>query len=208
MWSLHLHLSGQLTWQLRRAVMKGCSREGCARSPGPRPGPGSRGRARSPGAHGGVPRNGFAHLMARFSIAVPARGKRAAPAMLPDARDGVPTLSTAVRPERGHTRNGHTAEAIVIALVLALFSAVVNHDLLHAVMRKLRIIKKTSHSSERYSAFARNEVGYVVLHLKDERRVQGWPHECQISSTRAISGSRSPNGWMPERQRESPPSGS
>ena len=66
-----------------------------------------------------------------------------------------------------------TGLAVLIALVVVL---VVNHDLLHGPLRKLRVTRETSHSSEWYSAFAAHET-YVVLHLTGQRRLYGWPTE-------------------------------
>ncbi len=65
------------------------------------------------------------------------------------------------------------AIAIVVGLVAATFS---NLDLPHRVLRKLKLTKENTYSSEWYSAFA-NKQHYVVLHLNDDRRFFGWPSE-------------------------------
>ena len=64
--------------------------------------------------------------------------------------------------------------AVGVALIATYFS---NHDSLHKILRWIRLTKETSFPSEWYSAFARNPDSYVVLHLKGERRLYGWPEE-------------------------------
>ena len=51
-----------------------------------------------------------------------------------------------------------------------------NSDRIHRVLRRWGITHQTSYASEWYGAFCRNE-GYVVLHLKGERRLLGWAEE-------------------------------
>ena len=64
-----------------------------------------------------------------------------------------------------------TGLAVGVALLVVV---VVNHDLLHGPLRRLRVTRETSHSSEWYSAFAAHRT-YVVLHLTRKRRLYGWP---------------------------------
>ena len=67
---------------------------------------------------------------------------------------------------------------VLIAMAIGLIAAgVSNHDLAHRVLRYIGFTKETSYPSEWYSAFARNPDCYVVLHLKGERRLYGWPVE-------------------------------
>jgi uncharacterized protein DUF6338 len=67
--------------------------------------------------------------------------------------------------------------SLVVAAVLGvLFAVFANHDLLHGLFRWLRITKRTSYPSEWFSAFNR-EKRRVTLHLKDGRRIHGWPTE-------------------------------
>lgn len=66
-----------------------------------------------------------------------------------------------------------TGLAVGVALLVVV---VVNHDLLHGPLRRLRVTRETSHSSEWYSAFAEHRT-YVVLHLTGKRRLYGWPTE-------------------------------
>ena len=68
--------------------------------------------------------------------------------------------------------------SVIIAVALAMVAAFVsNHDTLHSILRRLQITKETSYPSEWYSAFYRNSDCYVVLHLKGQRRLYGWPEE-------------------------------
>lgn len=72
----------------------------------------------------------------------------------------------------------HTALSVLVAVLLALVVTYVsNNDVLHRILRRLCITKETSHPSEWYSAFARKDPRYVVLHLDDTRRLYGWPEE-------------------------------
>ena len=64
--------------------------------------------------------------------------------------------------------------AVLLALPFAYFS---NNDIVHGVLRYFRITKETAYPSEWYSAFSRHPDCYVVLHLKGQRRLYGWPEE-------------------------------
>jgi len=57
-----------------------------------------------------------------------------------------------------------------------LFSYYANNDKFHKLIRKIGISKETSFPSEWFGTFSKN-VTYIVLHLKDERRLYGWPIE-------------------------------
>jgi hypothetical protein len=66
---------------------------------------------------------------------------------------------------------------IVLATILGLlFSFLINNDYLFAFLRFFKITTQTSHPSEWYSIFSKSD-RYVVLHLKGERRLHGWPFE-------------------------------
>ena len=68
--------------------------------------------------------------------------------------------------------------SVLVAIVLGLVVAVVsNTDVLHRLLRYLKVTKETSYPSEWYSAFSRHDDCYVVLHLNGERRLYGWPEE-------------------------------
>ena len=66
------------------------------------------------------------------------------------------------------------AVAVVLALIVA---CVLNNDLMHKFFRGLGITRETSYPTEWYSSFSRHKNCYVVLHLKGQRRLYGWPHE-------------------------------
>ena len=63
--------------------------------------------------------------------------------------------------------------AIFLGFVLSYFS---NNDKFHKCLRFCGLTKETSYPSEWFGAFLEN-VTYVVLHLKGERRLYGWPKE-------------------------------
>ena len=76
------------------------------------------------------------------------------------------------------TENGEIVPALVVAVFLALIAVFFsNNDFPHGLLRRIRFTKETSYPSEWYPAFARNSKCYVVLHLKGERRLYGWPDE-------------------------------
>ncbi|MEH6372313.1 DUF6338 family protein [Pectobacterium carotovorum] len=70
--------------------------------------------------------------------------------------------------------------AVTIGFV---FSALANNDQFHSFLRKLKITKETSYHCEWYGTFKENE-SYVILHLKDERRIFGWPTEWPSDPTK------------------------
>ena len=71
-----------------------------------------------------------------------------------------------------------TAVSVLSAILIALITAwSVNHDVAHKLLRRIGVTKETSYPSEWYSAFYRYNECYVVLHLKDGRRLYGWPQE-------------------------------
>ena len=68
--------------------------------------------------------------------------------------------------------------AVLISVMLALMTVYwSNNDTMHGILRRLGITKETSYPSEWYSTFWRLNDCYVVLHLKGERRLYGWPEE-------------------------------
>ena len=66
------------------------------------------------------------------------------------------------------------ASAVGVAL-LVVYCA--NHDTAHGLLRRVGVTRETSYPSEWYSAFAEYPGHYVVLYLKDESRLYGWPEE-------------------------------
>ncbi|WP_335713807.1 DUF6338 family protein [Pseudomonas aeruginosa] len=69
------------------------------------------------------------------------------------------------------------AWSAVISVLLGLIACrFANDDKLHAYLRKKKVTQQTSYPTEWYSAFTKYK-RFVVLHLKDERRLFGWPSE-------------------------------
>ena len=67
--------------------------------------------------------------------------------------------------------------SIVVSIILGLLiSYYANNDKFHKLLRYFKITKETSYASEWFSAFS-DRITYVVLHLKDGRRIYGWPVE-------------------------------
>ncbi|MGM3225703.1 DUF6338 family protein [Dickeya zeae] len=63
------------------------------------------------------------------------------------------------------------------------FSTLANNDKFHGLLRKWKITKETSYHCEWYGTFKENE-NFVILHLKDERRIFGWPTEWPSDPTK------------------------
>ncbi|MCE5273457.1 DUF6338 family protein [bacterium] len=61
--------------------------------------------------------------------------------------------------------------ALFIGVIFAYLS---NSDKLHKIARDCGITRETSYPSEWFGTFLNNRT-FVVLHLKDERRLRGWP---------------------------------
>ena len=92
-------------------------------------------------------------------------------ALLPDS---IPTAELDIGADAPWDPVWPIAVAAAVALLVVL---VVNYDLMHGLLRRLRITRETSYSSEAYSAFADYARHYVVLHLEGGRRLFGWPTE-------------------------------
>lgn len=83
------------------------------------------------------------------------------------------------------------ASATVLGFVAAYFA---NSDRFHALIRWMRISGETSYASEWYRAFAA-ELTWVVPHLKDGRRLYGYPHEWPSSPDRGHIAIEKPT-WL------------
>ena len=71
-----------------------------------------------------------------------------------------------------------TIVLVFVAVVLGLISACSwNRDWLHRRFRDWGLTRESSYRSAQYSAFAYHTDCFVVLHLKGERRLYGWPQE-------------------------------
>jgi hypothetical protein len=67
--------------------------------------------------------------------------------------------------------------SIIIALIIGVvWSYLFNNDIIHTFLRTLKITNKTSYPSEWYGTFSETNL-YIILDLKDERRIMGWPAE-------------------------------
>ena len=70
-----------------------------------------------------------------------------------------------------------TLWSIIIALGIGLlWSWLYNNDIIHNFLRKRKITNQTSYPSEWYGTFTETK-RYIILNLKDERRIMGWPVE-------------------------------
>jgi hypothetical protein len=70
-----------------------------------------------------------------------------------------------------------TVCSIIIALIIGLlWSYLYNNDILHKFLRKRKITSRTSYPSEWYGTFSETK-SYIILNLKDDRRIMGWPME-------------------------------
>ena len=68
--------------------------------------------------------------------------------------------------------------SVLVAIMLGLIASYAsNRDTVHRILRRLGVTKETSYPSEWYSAFSRHRGCYIVLHLKGQRRLYGWPEE-------------------------------
>ena len=78
---------------------------------------------------------------------------------------------------------GKSAElfsSLLIALLLGgLVAYFTNKDSFHKLLRRWGFTSRTSHPSEWFCAFT-DHVTYVILHLRDGRRLYGWPKEWPI----------------------------
>ena len=64
--------------------------------------------------------------------------------------------------------------AVIFALIVVYFS---NNDIAHRLFRRIGFTRENSYPSEWHASFARNPNCYVILNMKDERRLFGWPQE-------------------------------
>lgn len=64
--------------------------------------------------------------------------------------------------------------AVPLGLIFAWFA---NHDTGHHWARHFKLSTRTSYPSEWYGAFTRNGERWIILHMKEGRRLYGWPEE-------------------------------
>ncbi|MEE2601643.1 MAG: DUF6338 family protein [Pseudomonadota bacterium] len=73
--------------------------------------------------------------------------------------------------------SSETVVSLLFALLLGgLFAYLVNADVLHRYLRRFKLTSRTSHPSEWFYIFS-EKVTFVILHMKDGRRLYGWPKE-------------------------------
>lgn len=70
--------------------------------------------------------------------------------------------------------------AVAIGLI---FTILANNDKFHALLRFLNITSETSFHCEWFSTFKSNQ-NFVILHLKDDNQVYGWPTEWPSDPTK------------------------
>ncbi len=67
---------------------------------------------------------------------------------------------------------------VVIAVIIGFLAALLaNKDVPHRWLRKWRITKETAYPNDWYGVFASNPDCFVILHLRDRRRLYGWPNQ-------------------------------
>jgi len=75
-------------------------------------------------------------------------------------------------PWTGHSDLGASlASALIIGVAAA---TATNHDLVHTVLRRTRMTKRTGHPCEWFGIFS-DYPRHITLHLRDESLVHGWP---------------------------------
>lgn len=93
--------------------------------------------------------------------------------------------------------------SISLAFLLGiLFSYLANTDHFHRLIRYVGISRETSFPSEWFGAFLKN-VTYVVLQLKDERRIYGWPMDWPSTSGMGYFTLREAS-WLDKDNKEIP----
>jgi hypothetical protein len=67
--------------------------------------------------------------------------------------------------------------SIFIAICIGvLWSFFYNNDIIHKLLRRFKVTSQSSYPSEWYGTFSETK-RYIILDLKDERRIMGWPVE-------------------------------
>jgi hypothetical protein len=97
---------------------------------------------------------------------------------------------------------GELFASLITAITLGvLFSYLMNSDRLYGILRKFNLSTRSSHPSEWCTAFDSKKT-FVVVHMKDERRLYGWPHIWPSDPTKGhlfiVQGS-----WLRNEQPES-----
>lgn len=91
------------------------------------------------------------------------------------------------------------ALAVLIGLTFVYFSTT---DKLHSMLRRMNITRETSYPSEWFNCF-RDSNNFIVLHLRDERRLLGWPREWPSSPIKGQFVLELP-AWLDEKGGQTP----
>ena len=92
------------------------------------------------------------------------------------AGQGIELAASVFGLETGWAAQWDLAISVAIAVTVAFLAAwIANTDWLYAILRKIGVTNESSHPSEWYSALAINSASYVILNLRDGRRLYGWP---------------------------------
>jgi len=68
--------------------------------------------------------------------------------------------------------------SIIVAILFSIITSyILNNDIIHSLLRNKSITRETSYIKGWYGAFSEHNSQYIVLHLKDERRIMGLPTE-------------------------------
>ncbi|WP_408064518.1 DUF6338 family protein [Yersinia pseudotuberculosis] len=95
------------------------------------------------------------------------------------------------------TGTSHLFWSYTFAILIGfIFSILANNDRFHAFLRRRKITKESSYHSEWFGTFKENET-FIILHLKDERRIFGWPTEWTSDPTKGHVILQDPS-WVTE----------
>lgn len=75
-------------------------------------------------------------------------------------------------------KTGEIFALVFVSIIFGIISAYAwNNDFFHKTLRRVNITRQSSYQSAQYSAFAFHRNCFVVLHLRGDRRLYGWPSE-------------------------------
>ncbi len=78
------------------------------------------------------------------------------------------------------TTTSHLLWSVIVAILLgSVVAAAVNKDVFHTWLRKKGLTSRSAHPSEWFCVLASHSSD-VILHLKDGRRLTGWPKEWPV----------------------------
>ena len=98
--------------------------------------------------------------------------------------------------------------SIIVAIALGLGASILsNTDLLHRLLRRVRLTRETSFPSEWYSTFAQMaDSHWIVLHLAGERRLYGYAEEWPSNPERGHFRIAEPE-WLDDEGERTPAEG-